>query len=106
MNQVIIKSEVMNARDVNNTLGRLTHEIIELNHGIENMVFVGILTRGVHLAQRFIQKIEQFEGVKLPLGTLDVTLYRDDMAYRQRGAFPAYEETSSTNNRYAISFRW
>lgn len=73
----------MDAAGLNRTLSRLAHEILESNRGIDNLVVVGIRTRGVQLAQRLIERIESVEGRKLPLGSLDVTLYRDDLAYRQ-----------------------
>ncbi|KAA0223275.1 bifunctional pyr operon transcriptional regulator/uracil phosphoribosyltransferase PyrR [bacterium] len=78
-----IRGEIMDAAGLNRTLSRLAHEILESNRGIENLVVVGIRTRGVQLAQRLIERIESIEGRKLPLGSLDVTLYRDDLAYRQ-----------------------
>ncbi len=68
------------------TLARLANEIIESNRGVDKLVFVGIRTRGVEVAQRLIEKIEQFEGRRLPLGSLDVTLYRDDLSYNQHGS--------------------
>lgn len=74
----------MDAAGLNRTLSRLAHEILESNRGVDNLVVVGIRTRGVQLAERLIEKIESFEGRKLPLGSLDITLYRDDLAYRQR----------------------
>lgn len=79
-----IKGEIMDAIGLNRTLSRLAHEILESNRGVDNLVVVGIRTRGVHLAERLCEKIESFEGRKLPLGSLDVTLYRDDLAYRQQ----------------------
>jgi len=90
--KVKIKSEIMDAQGLNRTLSRLANEITEHNRGVENVAFVGIRTRGVYLAQRIIEKIEQFEKRKLPLGSLDVTLYRDDVAHRhQRRARKAKE---------------
>ena len=80
------KAQIMDAPGLNRTLARLANEIIESNRGIDKLVFVGIRTRGVEVAQRLIEKIEQFEGRKLPLGALDVTLYRDDLSYNQRGS--------------------
>ncbi len=71
---------------MNRTLARLANEIIESNRGVEHLAFVGIRTRGVDVAQRLVEKIEHFEGRKLPLGALDVTLYRDDLSYNQRGS--------------------
>ena len=69
----------MDAEALNRTLTRLAHEIVERNGGTDNLVFLGIRTRGVPLAQRLLRKIEQAEGVTLPLGILDVTMYRDDV---------------------------
>ncbi|RMC24165.1 MULTISPECIES: bifunctional pyr operon transcriptional regulator/uracil phosphoribosyltransferase PyrR [unclassified Lactobacillus] len=59
-------------------LTRLTYEIIERNKGTENLVLVGIKTRGIYLAKRIHDRIEKLEGVDVPLGQLDITLYRDD----------------------------
>lgn len=63
---------------MNRALTRITYEIIERNKGTENLVLVGIKTRGVYLAQRIHDRIEKLEGVDVPLGELDITLYRDD----------------------------
>ncbi len=73
------RTQIMDAEALNRTLTRLAHEIVERNGGTDNLVFLGIRTRGVPLAQRLLRKIEQAEGVKLPLGILDVTMYRDDV---------------------------
>ena len=59
-------------------LTRITYEIIERNKGTENLVLVGIKTRGVYLAKRVHDRIQKLEGVDVPLGQLDITLYRDD----------------------------
>lgn len=59
-------------------LTRLTYEIIERNKGTENLVLVGIKTRGIYLAKRIHDRIEKLEGVDVPMGQLDITLYRDD----------------------------
>lgn len=59
-------------------LTRLTYEIIERNKGTENLVLVGIKTRGIYLAKRIHDRIEKLEDVDVPLGQLDITLYRDD----------------------------
>jgi len=73
------RTQIMDAEALNRTLTRLAHEIVERNGGTDNLVFLGIRTRGVPLAQRLLRKIEQAEGVTLPLGILDVTMYRDDV---------------------------
>jgi len=74
-----IKAVLMDDKSLNRTLSRLAHQIVESNRGAENLVFVGILTRGVQIAERLIEKIEPIEGRRLPLGMLDITFYRDDM---------------------------
>ena len=74
-----IKAVFMDERSLHRTLSRLAHQIVESNRGAEDLVFVGILTRGVQIAERLIEKIEPLEGRHLPLGMLDITFYRDDM---------------------------
>ncbi len=73
------KSLLMNKEAVERTLMRMAHEIIENNHGIDNLCLVGIKTRGIPLAQRVAINIEKITGVKLDVGTLDINLYRDDL---------------------------
>lgn len=72
------KAELMDAQAVNRTLLRLTHEVLEKHHGTENLVIIGIRNRGDSLAKRMIQFIKEIEGTEVPLGILDITLYRDD----------------------------
>ncbi len=74
-----IKAEIVDAEGLKRTITRLAHEIIERNRGTENVVLVGIRTRGVPLAERLNRKIEEIEGRALPLGILDITMYRDDV---------------------------
>jgi pyrimidine operon attenuation protein/uracil phosphoribosyltransferase len=74
-----IKAVIMDEKSLNRTLSRLAHQIVESNRGAENLAFVGILTRGVQIAERLIEKIEPLEGRRLPLGMLDITFYRDDV---------------------------
>lgn len=70
--------EVMTADDVARALTRMTHEILELNHGAEGVLLLGIITRGAPLAAR-IAEIANREGHDLPVGRLDITMYRDDL---------------------------
>ncbi len=77
-----IKARLIDERGLERTITRLAHEILERNKGTRDLVLVGIRTRGAPLAQRIVDKIEQIEGVKVPLGTLDITLYRDDLLRR------------------------
>ncbi len=71
---------VMTSEDIRRTLARITHEIIERNKNLEHLVLVGMHTRGVPLAQRMASNIEDFEGIKIPVGSLDISFYRDDLA--------------------------
>ena len=73
----------MEADDVRRALLRVAHEIVEANKGTDDLVLVGIRTRGAPLADRLASAIASFEGVDLPSGALDVTLYRDDVALRR-----------------------
>ncbi len=69
---------IMNARDIDRSLHRISLEILEKNHGVDELAIVGIHTGGVFLAERIRRKIVDHEQVELPLGHLDITLYRDD----------------------------
>jgi len=68
--------------DVRRALTRISHEIVERNRGAERLVLVGIRTRGVPIARRLAAAIERLEGVAVPVGELDITLYRDDLDER------------------------
>ncbi len=72
-------SQVMDKEAIRRALVRLAHEIIEKNKGIENLALVGIRTRGAVLAQRICSCIKEIEKADIPLGVLDITLYRDDL---------------------------
>ncbi|MGH4120052.1 bifunctional pyr operon transcriptional regulator/uracil phosphoribosyltransferase PyrR [Clostridium sp.] len=74
-----LKSVLLDKKAIERTLTRVAHEIIEKNKGVENIIFVGIKRRGEPIAQRISILIEQFEGIKLPVGSVDITLYRDDL---------------------------
>ncbi|MFQ5706873.1 MAG: bifunctional pyr operon transcriptional regulator/uracil phosphoribosyltransferase PyrR [bacterium] len=74
-----VLEQIIDEEDLNRTITRLAHEIVERNRGVENLLLLGIRTRGVPLAKRIIDKIEEIEKIKLPLGILDVTMYRDDV---------------------------
>lgn len=73
------KSVVMDDLQIHRTIQRIAHEIVERNKGVDNVVLVGIQKRGVPLAERLAETIEQFEGVRVPVGAIDITLYRDDL---------------------------
>ena len=73
---------LLTAEDVRRALVRIAHEIVEANRGTENLVLIGMRTRGVPLARRLAAAIEQIEGASVPVGALDIGLYRDDLATR------------------------
>lgn len=73
------KNVIMDEMGMKRALTRIAHEIIERNKGVENVAVVGIRRRGGPLAQRLAARIEEIEGVKVPVGILDITLYRDDL---------------------------
>ncbi|WP_283573208.1 bifunctional pyr operon transcriptional regulator/uracil phosphoribosyltransferase PyrR [Ligilactobacillus aviarius] len=70
--------EIYDEMAVKRALTRMTYEIIERNKGIDNLVIVGIKTRGAYLAQRIAKRLEQLEGASAPVGELDISMYRDD----------------------------
>jgi pyrimidine operon attenuation protein/uracil phosphoribosyltransferase len=74
------KSQLMSASEIDRTLVRLAHEILEKTKNHDDLVFIGIRRRGVPLAQRLAHKIESIEGRKVPVGILDIQLYRDDLS--------------------------
>jgi pyrimidine operon attenuation protein/uracil phosphoribosyltransferase len=73
---------VLDARDISRALTRIAHEILERNKGAADLVLLGIPSRGVPLARRIAAKIASVEGVEIPVGSLDVTMYRDDLRMR------------------------
>ncbi len=74
-----MNSVVLNSNDISRAITRIAHEILEKNQGAENLVLVGIRTRGVTLSKRLQEKIKAIENVQVDLGMLDITLYRDDL---------------------------
>lgn len=73
---------VLDAHDISRALSRIAHEILERNKGVSDIVLLGIPSRGVPLAQRVAAKMASVEGVEVPVGSLDVTMYRDDLRMR------------------------
>ena len=70
---------VLESADIGRALSRIAHEVLEHNKGAADLVLMGIPTRGVHLAHRLSRRLEQIEGTSVPVGSLDVTMYRDDL---------------------------
>lgn len=75
-------NKVMDANEIRRALRRIAHEIIEKNKGAENLVIIGVQSRGVPMAQRLAKLISEIEGIEVPVGSLDVAFYRDDYATR------------------------
>ena len=73
------KTEVLGEEEIQRILTRLSHEIVEKNKEMKDLVLVGIRTRGAYLAERIVRNIKKIGGVEIPLGILDITLYRDDL---------------------------
>jgi len=73
------KYQLMSASEIDRTLVRLAHEILERTRNLDQLAFIGIRRRGVPLAQRLAKKIESLEGKPVPVGVLDINLYRDDL---------------------------
>jgi pyrimidine operon attenuation protein/uracil phosphoribosyltransferase len=73
------ETTIMSSEDVRRAIMRIAHEIVENNHGCQDLVFIGMQTRGVPLAERIARGIAEFEGETVPVGSLDIGLYRDDL---------------------------
>lgn len=71
---------LMSSTDIDRVIVRIAHEILERNNGAEHLILVGMQTRGVPLAQRLANAIQNFEGIACPVGSLDISLYRDDLS--------------------------
>ena len=91
------KAQIMDEAGVERTLVRIAHQIIEKNQGVDNVCLIGIRTRGVPLAHRIAANISKIEGVEVPVGELDITLYRDDL-----GGIAEAPVVSDTNISFSI----
>ena len=78
--RVVEKTQLMTATEIDRTVQRLAHEIVEKSGGTANLALIGIRRRGVPLANRIAQAMRGIDGVDVPVGTLDITLYRDDLS--------------------------
>ncbi len=74
----VLKSQVLSSEEIDRTLTRIAHQILEANGGAKNIVFVGIVTRGDSLARRLRHRVMDIEGADIPYGKLDISFYRDD----------------------------
>jgi pyrimidine operon attenuation protein/uracil phosphoribosyltransferase len=78
----VARSQVMDAEDLRRAITRIAHEIVERNHGLRDAVLIGLQTGGVPLARRLAEALARIEGTDVPVGTLDVAFYRDDIGLR------------------------
>jgi pyrimidine operon attenuation protein/uracil phosphoribosyltransferase len=76
------EKRLLGADDIRRAVARLAHEVVERNQGVDALVLVGLRTRGIPIARRLQRRIREFEGAEVPLGELDITLYRDDVYQR------------------------
>jgi len=88
---VVEKRQLLSAEEIGRTLSRLAHEIVENSSGAKDLALIGVRRRGVPLAERLAQQIRGFASVEVPVGTLDITLYRDDLS--QVGSHPVVQST-------------
>lgn len=77
-----VKAEVMDDRAIDRALTRIAHEILEANKGAEHLALAGIVTRGAIIARRLAERIKTIEGAEVPVGSIDISFYRDDVATR------------------------
>lgn len=78
--RIVEKTQLMTATEIDRTIQRLAHEIVEKSGGTVNLALIGVRRRGVPLAKRIAQAMRGIDGVDVPVGTLDITLYRDDLS--------------------------
>ncbi len=88
------KAQIMDATAIQRALTRVAHEIIEKNKGTANLVLIGLRSRGVDLARRLSQRLKEIDGGQIPVGALDITLYRDDLG--KAGRHPTVRKTEIT----------
>jgi pyrimidine operon attenuation protein/uracil phosphoribosyltransferase len=96
------KAQVLDETALDRALTRIAHEILERNGGAKELAFVGLRTRGVTLAQRLASKIAAIDGATLPVGTLDITLYRDDLDMRGAPVIRGTDIPFSIKNKTVI----
>jgi pyrimidine operon attenuation protein / uracil phosphoribosyltransferase len=97
-----VKARVMEGDDIRRAVVRIAHEIVERNKGTEDLLLVGIRTRGAPLAERIAAAIASFEGADVPSGALDVTLYRDDVGLRGPRGIEATTVPADVDGRVVV----
>ncbi|HCT0345101.1 TPA: bifunctional pyr operon transcriptional regulator/uracil phosphoribosyltransferase PyrR [Staphylococcus pseudintermedius] len=98
----MVERVVLDESAIKRTVTRIAHEILEYNKGTENLVLLGIKTRGEYLAQRIQQKIQQIEEVQIPTGAIDITSFRDDIDSRQQQDAPGFNIDTDLNHHVVI----
>ena len=98
------KAVIMDETAVNRAMTRIAHEILERNEGCEDLALVGIVTRGDLLAKKLVEEIKEIEGVDVPLGSLDISFYRDDYATNFAPAIHATNIPFSVDGKRAVSY--
>lgn len=93
-----VKAKVMDNNKIRRALHRMTTEIIERNRNLKNLAIVGIRTRGIYIGKRIAQLIKEFERVEVPVGIMDITLYRDDI-----GEIESQPEVQKTEIEFTIN---
>lgn len=93
---------LLDKKAIERTINRITHEILEKNEGSSGLALIGIRTRGVYLANRLQSKIKGIEGITLPLGVLDITMYRDDLSKMKSPELKKTEIPFDVNNMIVI----
>lgn len=92
------KAEILDEKAIARAITRIAHEIIERNKGIDEVILVGIKTRGAFIAQRLAEKIEQIEGKRILKGEVDITLYRDDLSLKHKNQEPLVQQVDIEHN--------
>lgn len=91
-------TELLDSPSMTRAITRIAHEIIERNKGIDEVILVGIKTRGAYLARRLAERIEQIEGKQIRTGELDITLYRDDLSTKYENAEAQVQQVDIEHN--------
>ena len=98
----LIEKRIQNPVQIERALTRISHEILERNGGVANLVLVGMHSRGVPLAHRISSAIERFEGVKVPVGKLDIGMYRDDISEKGSPVMKPTDIPSDINDKTVV----
>lgn len=99
-----LKTVLMDETAIRRALTRIAHEILEKNKGVENCILIGIRTRGVFLANRIAQRIQEIEQIPVPVGEVDVTFYRDDVARLQENEHNNMQQIPDIQDKRVILF--